>query len=88
MMNWFKANKQSVLFSNNTQICITRTTDKDVLNFCEISNYFLSESDKIDIIANDNKNLDFKLDIWLINNWGQPVVFKRKYQSVMIINSQ
>ena len=51
-------------------MCITRKSDKDVLNF-QICEYlfiksqfkFLSETDKIDIDANDNKSFVFKLDI-------------------------
>ena len=49
----------------------------------KISIYFFSEPDKIDIYANNNKDFVFKLDIWIIHNWDQPVVFKRKYKSVI-----
>ena len=49
----------------------------------KISIYFFSEPDKIDIYSNNNKDFVFELDIWIIHNWDQPVVFKRKNKSVI-----
>ena len=67
-------------------MCIARTSDKDILNLEICDHLFikrLSEPDKIDINATDNKVFVFKQDIWFIHNWDQPAVFKRKCKSVI-----
>ena len=47
------------------------------ISIYKISIQFLSEPDKIDIDANDNKNFVFKLEIWFIHSWDHPAVFIR-----------